>query len=200
VVRRFVLFVIRWLERVMFIAAVACITWVFLTWKEASFFQLYARTQLRDLIADARGPVAGAPPAPAALRKVESVIGLLDMPRLAFSVVAVEGDDDHALRLAAGHLPDTPLPWQQGNSSFAGHRDTFFRALRDLRVGDDVALTTTHGTFRYRVTRTLVVEPANLSVLDPQNGTALTLITCYPFTYVGDAPQRFIVQAERVEG
>jgi sortase A len=197
--RHLLLFVLRWLERAMFLAGVACVAWVFLTWKEASFYQLYARTELRELIDAARGPDDEGTSAPPALRLIETVIGQLDVPRLDFSVVAVEGDGDSALRLAAGHLPDTPLPWQPGNASFAGHRDTFFRALRKLRVGDDLTLTTTHGTFRYRVARTLVVEPSDLSVLDPENGTALTLITCYPFTYLGDAPQRFIVQAERVD-
>ena len=114
------------------------------------------------------------------------------------SVVAVEGDDERTLRVAAGHLPDTPLPWQEGNASFAGHRDTFFRALRELRVGDDLELATTHGTFRYRVTRTLIVAPSDVSVLEPGDATALTLITCYPFTFLGAAPLRFVVQAERV--
>jgi sortase A len=188
-------FLIRWLERTMFLAAAGCAAWVFVTWEDASFFQLYARTELRELMAAARAPQTGAVAPP--LRPVESVIGLLNVPHLAWSVMAVEGDGDDTLRLAAGHLPDTPLPWQDGNASFAGHRDTFFRALRDLNIGDEIVLTTSHGTFRYRVTRTLIVQPADLSILQPDNGTALTLITCYPFTYVGDAPQRFIVQAER---
>ena len=197
--RRFLLFVIRWLQRAMFLAGAVCAAWLFVTWKDAKFFQLYARTELRDLIKDTKGPQTGLPDSPGALRPAESVIGLLDVPRLALSVVAVEGDDDHTLRIAAGHLADTPLPWQEGNASFAGHRDTFFRALRDLRVGDDIQMATTHGTFRYRVTRTFIVNPNDLSVLQPNDGAALTLITCYPFSYLGDAPQRFVVQAMRFD-
>lgn len=189
---------ICWLQRAMFVGGVVCVTWVFVTWQEATFFQLYARTELQQLIDHEDGPQTGMPASPAALRQIESVIGLLDIPRLSLSVIAVEGDDNHTLRIAAGHLPDTPLPWQEGNASFAGHRDTFFRALRDLRAGDDIGMATVHGTFRYRVTRTLVVNPGDLSVLQPNDGTALTLITCYPFSYLGDAPQRFVVQAKRV--
>ncbi len=196
--RRVLLCVIRWLQRGMILAAAACAAWLFVAWKDATFFQLYARTELRDLVTDTRGPRTGLPDPPATLRRVESVIGLLDVPRLAVSVVAVEGDDERTLRVAAGHLPDTPLPWQEGNASFAGHRDTFFRALRALRVGDDLELATTHGTFRYRVTRTLIVAPSDVSVLEPGDATALTLITCYPFTFLGAAPQRFVVHAERV--
>lgn len=189
---------IRWLQRTLFVGGVVCVTWVFVTWQEATFFQLYARNELQQLLEHQDGPQTGMPASPAALRQVESVIGLLDIPRLSLSVIAVEGDDNHTLRIAAGHLPDTPLPWQEGNASFAGHRDTFFRALRDLRAGDDIGMATAHGTFRYRVTRTLIVNPGDLSVLQPHNGTALTLITCFPFSYLGDAPQRFVVQAERV--
>lgn len=189
---------IRWLQRTLFVGGVACVAWVFVTWEEATFFQLYARSELQQLINHEKGPQTGMPASPPALRRVESVIGLLDIPRLSLSVIAVEGDDSHTLRIAAGHLPDTPLPWQEGNASFAGHRDTFFRALRDLRAGDDIGMATAHGTFRYRVTRTLIVNPGDLSVLQPHDGTALTLITCFPFSYLGDAPQRFIVQAKRV--
>jgi LPXTG-site transpeptidase (sortase) family protein len=199
VARRFLLFVLRWLQRAMFFAGAVCIAWVFVSWKEATFFQLYARTELRHLIDDAKGPQSDLSGLPAALRPVESVVGLLTVPRLSMSVIAVEGDDDQILRLAAGHLPDTPLPWQKGNASFAGHRDTFFGALQNLRVGDDIQIATTHGTFRYQVTRILIVNPGDVSVLQPADGTALTLITCYPFSYFGDAPQRFVVQAEREE-
>ena len=197
--RRFLLFVLRWLQRAMFIAGAACLAWVFIIWKETTFFQLYARTELQHLINDVKGPQTSVPYLPAPLHRIDSVVGLLTAPRVSMSVIAVEGDDDRILRVAAGHLPDTPLPWQEGNASFAGHRDTFFNRLRNLRAGDDIEIATAHGTFRYRVTRTLIVNPSDLSVLHPGDGTALTLITCYPFSYLGDAPPRFIVQAEREE-
>ena len=197
--RRCLLFVLRWLQRAIFIGGVACVTWVYVTWKEAKFYQLYARTEFRQMVHVAKSPpVAELPRVPASNRPIEPVIGLLDIPRLDVSVVVLEGDDDQTLRLAVGHLPDTPLPWDDGNMSMAGHRDTFFRALRQLHVGDNIQIVTTRGTFDYRVSHMVIVGPEELSVLRPDDGTALTLITCYPFTYLGNAPQRFVVQAERV--
>lgn len=129
-----------------------------------------------------------------------SLVGMLDVPRLRMSAPVIEGDDDAALTSAAGHLPDTPLPWQPGNSAIAGHRDGLFRPLKGVKVGDEITFRTTRQELRYRVTATEVVEPDDLSVLAPRQGDALTLITCYPFYFVGDAPQRFIVHAERVAG
>ncbi len=98
-----------------------------------------------------------------------------------------------------GYLPDTPLPWKPGNSAFAAHRDRLFRPLERIRVGDDIRLSTIHGDFQYKVTRSLVVNPKDLWVLDPSPDADLTLITCFPFEYVGRAPKRFIVQARKIE-
>jgi sortase A len=112
--------------------------------------------------------------------------------------MVAEGDDDSTLRIAIGHLPDTPLPWEDGNSALAAHRDTFFRPLRDIRIGDELRLTTAHEELRYRVRETLVVGPEDVRVLDSTDSPSLTLITCYPFNYVGHAPQRFIVRAEAI--
>jgi sortase A len=111
-----------------------------------------------------------------------------------------EGDDDATLKVAIGHLPDTPLPWHEGNSALAGHRDTFFRPLQHIRVGDELRVSTVRGDFRYQVRETKVVGPNDLWVLDPTDRPTLTLITCYPFSYVGKAPRRFIVRAERATG
>jgi sortase A len=119
---------------------------------------------------------------------------------LRLSVAVVQGDDGAALRRGAGHLPDTPMPWEQGNSAFAGHRDTVFRGLKDAKIGDAISLVTHRGTFAYRVRRITIVEPDNLSVLSDREGADLTLITCYPFTYLGSAPRRFVIHAERSGG
>jgi sortase A len=108
------------------------------------------------------------------------------------------GDDDATLSKAVGHLSDTPLPWDAGNTALAGHRDTFFRPLEGVKVGDDVYFDTARGRLHYRVQRAFVVEPEDVWVLDPTSDPTLTLITCYPFQYVGPAPKRFIVQARRV--
>lgn len=127
-----------------------------------------------------------------------SLVGMLDVPRLKLSTAVVEGDDDGTLNRAAGHLPDTPLPWEQGNSAIAAHRDGLFRPLKDVKVGDEIRFRTTRDELIYRVTKTGIVRPDDLSVLAPRARAALTLITCYPFYYVGDAPKRFVVHAERV--
>ena len=127
-----------------------------------------------------------------------SLIGMLDVPRLELSTPVIEGDDTRILKRAVGHLPDTPMPWDEGNSAFAGHRDGLFRPLKDVKVGDEIRFRTTRDELRYRVTKTSIVKPDDLSVLAPQDdASTLTLITCYPFYYVGSAPKRFIVQATR---
>ena len=127
-----------------------------------------------------------------------SLIGMLDVPRLDLSTPVIEGDDSRTLKRAVGHLPDTPLPWDEGNSAIAGHRDGLFRPLKDVKVGDEIRFRTTRAEYIYRVTKTTIVKPDDLSVLAPQDDPAtLTLITCYPFYYVGSAPKRFIVHATR---
>jgi sortase A len=126
-------------------------------------------------------------------------IGEVEVPRLHLSAVNVEGDDA-SVKVAVGHLPDTPLPWDSGNTALAAHRDTYFRPLKHIKAGDIVRLSTPRGRFDYRVRETMVVSPEDVSVLDPTDRPTVTLITCYRFSYVGHAPQRFIVRAERVDG
>jgi sortase A len=124
------------------------------------------------------------------------LVGMLDVPRLKLTTPVIEGDDDRTLKRAVGHLPDTALPWQDGNAAIAGHRDGLFRPLKDIRIGDEIRFRTSRQEYRYRVTDTSIVNPDDLSVLEP-DAAALTLITCYPFRYVGNAPQRFVVRAKR---
>jgi sortase A len=102
------------------------------------------------------------------------------------------------LRHAVGHIPGTPLPGQKGNVALAGHRDTFFRGLRNIHKDDEITLTTLHGSCLYRVDTTQVVEPKDIGVLRATADDILTLVTCYPFYFVGPAPQRFIVRAHRI--
>jgi sortase A len=185
---------LRWLERTLLIVGVACLGWAGATWVEASRFQREQSrvleeqfTALHETAVPPRGTID--PSAP---------IGRLDIPRLGVSVVVMPGDDERTLNKAVGHLPDTPFPWNGGNTALAGHRDTFFRPLERVTPGDVIYLDTPRGRFQYRVRRTVVVEPEDLWVLDPSADPTLTLITCYPFKYVGPAPKRFIVQADRV--
>jgi sortase A len=127
------------------------------------------------------------------------LIGMLDVPRLSLTTAVIEGDDERMLRRAVGHLPDTPLPWQPGNSALAGPRDGLFRPLKDIVAGDEVIFRTSRQSLHYRVTRTVIVEPDDVSVLKPKPDSQLTLITCYPFHYIGNAPKRFIVHAQRAD-
>jgi sortase A len=128
------------------------------------------------------------------------LIGRLEIPRLKLSVMVVDGDDPATLKMAAGHLPDTPLPWELGNSAVAGHRDSFFRPLSEIKLNDNLIMMTPHGEFHYAVSSLRVVEPNDLTVLRQNGRSALTLVTCYPFSYVGQAPKRFIVRADHVPG
>ena len=126
------------------------------------------------------------------------LVGMLDVPRLNLTTPVIEGDDDSTLKRAVGHLPDTPFPWEDGNSALAGHRDGLFRPLKDIKVGDEIRFRTSRDEYRYRVTETLIVQPDDVSVLEKRPQPSLTLITCYPFYYVGNAPKRFIIHAERL--
>jgi sortase A len=144
------------------------------------------------LIPAPSGPPSEAPPA------MRSVIGRLQIPRLKLSVMVREGADERTLSRAVGHIPGTALPGRLGNVGLAGHRDTFFRALRDIREDDTIELETTQGTYRYIVKSTRIVTPRDVSVLAASGGENLTLVTCYPFYYVGSAPKRFIVHAAQV--
>jgi sortase A len=124
-----------------------------------------------------------------------SAIGRLEIPRIGISSVVLEGSDTDTLQLGVGRLRNSSLPGEPGNVVLAAHRDTFFRPLRDIRHGDKISLRTPQGTFAYTVDWTKVVDPSDIEVLKPTAEPALTLVTCYPFYYIGSAPQRFIVRA-----
>jgi sortase A len=185
----------NWLERVLISIGCGCLTAVGISLADAaSFQQAAARTLEGQLMAPAAHevPVRDTAPVPAAS---DTVIGRLEVPRLHVSVMVLEGDDAATLARGAGHMRGTSLPWESGNAVVAAHRDTFFRPLKDLRNGDEIRMTTARGTFNYRVVRTEIVDPDDVSVLAPTPHRSLTLVTCYPFVYVGPAPQRFIIHA-----
>lgn len=140
-------------------------------------------------------PADGAPNRPDRPRDGETVAKLM-IPRLSAQLYVVEGDDTRELRRGPGHMPGTAMPGGKGNCVIAGHRDTHFRVLKDIRQGDDIVLETRNGEFLYRVKSTKIVSPEDTDPLRPTVGPVLNLITCYPFYYVGNAPKRFIVKAE----
>lgn len=127
-----------------------------------------------------------------------ALIGRLSVPRLHLSAMVREGIDRKTLEVAVGHIPGTALPGQAGNIGLAGHRDTFFRGLKDLKDKDVVLFSTLRGDYRYVVEARIVVRPGQVGVLAPSAENVLTLVTCYPFSYIGNAPRRFVVRARQV--
>jgi len=127
-----------------------------------------------------------------------AVIGRIEIPRLDLAAMVVEGVEEGDLLRGAGHVPGTALPGEPGNMAIGGHRDTFFRPLRNIRNNDIIFLTTLHGSYRYVVTSTEITGPDDTEVLDPSPEPMLTLISCYPFSYVGPAPKRFVVRARLI--
>ena len=126
------------------------------------------------------------------------VIGEISIPRLDLKIIVVQGDSSKILRRAVGHLPGTPLPGETGNVALAGHRDSYFRPLRNIQPGDAIRIKTPDAEFEYQVESTEIVLPSDVQVLQPDRENTLTLITCFPFYYVGPAPKRFIVRARQI--
>jgi sortase A len=126
------------------------------------------------------------------------VLGRIEIPRIGVTAIVREGDDDATLAIAVGHISGTARPGECGNMALAGHRDSFFRALRGIRRQDTIRFVTPNRSYEYVVDSTEVVTPEDTRVLDPTGDTVLTLVTCYPFKYVGHAPNRFIVRASLV--
>jgi sortase A len=186
---------IGWLESVLFVAGIACLGYYAYVAIEARLYQEVENREL-DIILSTAPKV---PQSPGRIRPPQplpgSAIGRIEIPRLGVSAVIRAGSDAKTLRLAVGHIPGTALPGEVGNIGLAGHRDTFFRRLRDIRATDDIRVVTTSGTFTFKVNTTTVVSPKDTWVLNPTRSPTLTLVTCYPFTYIGSAPQRFIVHA-----
>ena len=176
-------------ERVLLLVALAALGYVAGSVGGAALYQDYESRQLDEVL-------QGAAPAQAKASPVaRRVLGRLEIPTLGVSTIVREGEDARTLQLAVGHIAGTALPGAAGNMGLAGHRDTFFRRLREIDPGDVIRLVAVEGTFTYVVESTQIVDPDDLWVLEPTPEPALTLVTCYPFTYIGTAPERFIVRA-----
>jgi sortase A len=154
--------------------------------------RMFQAVEIRHLNTAAEKPTNPLTPGP------EGLIGRIDISRLGISVIVMEGTSGAILRRAAGHIPGTALPGEAGNIGISAHRDTFFRPLRNVRRDDLVTLATPSGEYRYRVLSTKIVSPSDVTVLASDGNEILTLVTCFPFYFIGPAPKRFIVRAERV--
>jgi sortase A len=133
------------------------------------------------------------------LENVPPPLAVLEIPSLQLQVPVLEGTDDLTLDRAVGHISGTASPGESGNIGIAGHRDGFFRVLKDIQVGDAIQLQSKRGTSHYLVDEIQIVPPDNISVLEPRTRPSLTLVTCYPFYFVGSAPSRYIVHATATE-
>jgi sortase A len=186
----------RTLERLLLVLGIVALSWYATTLVAAAREQAALSRELEA----ARAAAADEPRTPHTVvpRRLEprALVGRIEVPRIKLSAIAREGVDVRTLRGSIGHVPGTSLPGDSGNAAFAAHRDTFFSPLKFIRAGDLIVITTPDGVHRYAVTGTRIVDPSDVSVLQPLPGRLLTLITCYPFDYVGSAPKRFIVQAE----
>lgn len=186
---------IRLAQWLLFITGIVALVYVGLTLLDAKLYQASAKRSLQtqtQVIEKLK-----AVPLKPIIRRGD-ILGRIDIPRLGMSIAILQGTTSRTLRLGAGHIESTPLPGTSGNSGIAGHRDTFFRELRNIRQNDQIQLQTTTGISSYAVDWMKIVEPSNTSILEsPTTESTLTLVTCYPFELLGPAPKRFIVHARR---
>jgi sortase A len=204
--------ILRWSRYIFFIVATLTLGYCGFVLLDAKLFQSYQSWRFQQAVQVSQ-PLASSValhpvPVEASFVLAESTavpsregaaLGRIEISRIGLSAMIMEGIDDKTLRRAVGHFPGTELPGQQGNFVIAGHRDTFFRPLRKVRLDDEITLTTLHGSFRYRVDATRVTQPEDISALDnSDDDSIMTLVTCFPFEFVGHAPQRFVVRAHRI--
>jgi sortase A len=189
---------LKWLERGLLAVGVVLGLWCALVLVRAHQTQNLPIPKVvvtqTVLPGDANTPAAPALPAPTP----GTWVARLEVPSVKLSTTVLEGTDDGTLSRGSGHIEDTPFPGQPGNVGIAGHRDTTFRALRHIHLGDVLEYKTADRLYRYRISKTWIVGPDDVYVLDPTPQPALTLVTCYPFEFVGHAPNRFIVRADLV--
>jgi sortase A len=188
------------LERLLLITGIICLgLYGFFTvqakWHQADLERTFEENRTYEPLPAAPTPGIAAVP----VLKEGDLVGRLEVPRLDLSVMVMEGIEEKTLRLGAGHVPGTALPGTAGNSGIAAHRDTFFLNLKDIKENDAIRFSTMRGVINYRVSSTMVVDPTDVEVLRPQSTEMITLVTCYPFYYVGPAPKRFVVQAVRTD-
>jgi sortase A len=188
------------IERGLLLTALGCLGYVGAVILDAKVYSAQ-QTRRLDALRAAREALASRTalvlPAPAG---ASPLMGRIDIPRIGISAIILDSDDPKSLRRGVCHIPDTALFGQTGNVVLAGHRDTVFRGLRRIAMHDTVIVTTPDSVYRYSVTATEVVHPESTEVLENSGGNVLTLVTCWPFGFIGPAPKRFVVHASRIGG
>ena len=193
-------FILRWSRNFFLVVGVLILGYCGYVLLDAKVYQAYQTRHFEQQIKDFKSDI----PSKDRVQNVSfqssagEALGEIELTRVGVTAMILEGTDDRTLRRAVGHIPGTPKPGQSGNVGIAGHRDTFFRALRNVRQDDEITLMTLEGSYRYRVDAISVVGPEDTQVLDNSGGDILTLVTCFPFNFVGSAPRRFIVRAQRI--
>jgi sortase A len=193
-------YILKWSRNLFLVVGVLILGYCGFVLLNAKLYQTHETRRFQQQIRDFKRDTSSE----GAVHKVSfhlfagKTLGEIELTRIGITAMVLEGTDERTLRRAVGHIPGTPLPGQSGNVAIAGHRDTFFRALRNVRQDDEITLMTLEGSFRYRVDSISVVGPEDIRVLDNTGGDILTLVTCYPFDFVGPAPGRFIVRAQRI--
>jgi LPXTG-site transpeptidase (sortase) family protein len=178
----------------LFIIGALAVSYVALTLLHAKLYQEAAGNALKKQIDAREQHNAGLP---RVVAKEGDVLGRIEIPRLGMTVAVLEGTRAQTLRLGVGHIEGTALPGEPGNIGIAGHRDTYFRGLKDIHASDEIQIQAATGLSRYEVDWVRIVAPGDTGVLAPSAGSAITLVTCYPFHYIGAAPKRFVVHAHR---
>lgn len=219
---------LRWAERILLLVGLLCLGSYAYAFLDSHLYEYWENRRLEETLASRAG-LQTSPAAPAAAQENEKqesraladfheqgaegeerdrdipapeegeLIGRIEIPEIGVSAIVQEGVASRILRRGAGRIPGTAFPWEAGNVGIAAHRDSFFRGLKDISKNDTIVLTTVNGTYRYQVDWMQVVQPKDTDVLHDTSGDTLTLVTCYPFYYVGSAPKRFIVRAHRIE-
>jgi len=188
-------FVLNWLATVLMVGGLAAVMLCGWFIAQAYTFQREAKAELAHVISTRlvfharRHPVQDT-----------DFLGQIDIPRIGLSAIILEGSQDRTLRFGVGHNSGTALPGKPGNIALAGHRDIFFRPLREIHKNDEIRLTTLAASETYRVDWMNVVGPDNTEVLKDGSRPTVTLVTCYPFHFVGPAPKRFVVRAHQASG
>jgi len=183
---------LRSIQRCLWVIGFIVLGYCGMAWISASRYQTLGNAELDHLINSNAPNVAQSPLIHGGL------VGKMEISRLGLTAVIFEGTDEPVLSQGVGHLTGSAMPGQNGNVVLAGHRDSFFRALRNIRSGDVVEVTTAQGVRTYSIAATRIVKPTEVSVMAPTSTPTLTLITCYPFYFVGNAPSRFIVRGTEI--
>jgi sortase A len=184
----------RWTQRILLLTGALSLCYVTLVLIGARLYQKDASLILdKQIHADVDHKTV----LPRKAIKEGDVLGRMEIPKFGTSVIVLEGTTSRTLRLGVGHIEGTALPGELGNVAIAGHRDTYFRVLKDIRNDDEILLQTASGYARYKVDSIQITDPRDGAIVSDATESGLTLVTCYPFHYIGAAPERYVVHASR---